>query len=175
MPNHCHNDVYIYGPDAEVKRLLELVGASKGEPEFNFDAIIPYPKRFKDADEAANKLKLLDRLKAGIKDGFNSGGYEWCCENWGTKWNAYQVKRRDYCGACVTFQTAWNTPMPVFQALHVLFPLTTIRVEWFERGQAVAGGYSFFAKEDWYEDGEWKPGLLANEWQCENYLGHRGG
>jgi hypothetical protein len=33
-----------------------------------------------------------------LKNGYNSGGYDWCCSNWMTKWNAVHVSittRRD--------------------------------------------------------------------------------
>lgn len=39
--------------------------------------------------------------------------YDWCCENWGTKWNACEVcMGRD----SISFQTAWSVPDPIFEA-----------------------------------------------------------
>lgn len=43
--------------------------------------------------------------------------YDWCCEYWGTKWNACEV----YVGnKSVSFQTAWSAPDPIFEALAYL-------------------------------------------------------
>ena len=36
--------------------------------------------------------------------------YDWCCEHWGTKWNAHQYSHE--CGE-VWFETAWSHPYPV--------------------------------------------------------------
>ena len=49
--------------------------------------------------------------------------YEWCCENWGTKWGANRVK-------CVQtksslqyrFDTAWSQPIPVIKHLVTTHP-----------------------------------------------------
>lgn len=46
--------------------------------------------------------------------------YDWCIENWGTKWNAYEVK---FDGTCkLTFQTAWAMPEPILKALTAKYP-----------------------------------------------------
>jgi hypothetical protein len=177
MPNHCHNDVYISGPEAQLAALLTLIGADKPEPEFNFSAVIPYPENYAALDRDARALTreaFSEKHGENAKDGFNSGGYEWCSANWGTKWNAYEVARRDYNGACVTFQTAWNAPMPVLVALHKLFPECEIHLEYFECGMELSGGFSLIPESDWYDDEPWSAGKVTSAW-TGTYRGHRGG
>lgn len=162
MPNHCHNDLYISGPTDEVAALLKLVGADQTPPAFDFSAVIPYPENFRKLDEDS---KTLGR----------AAFYEWCVSNWGTKWDAYKVARRDYLGPCITFQTAWAPPEPVVVALHKLFPKCSLHLECFECGAGYAGGFSLLAEDDWYDDEEaWEAGKKTAEWQGE-YCGYRGG
>lgn len=40
--------------------------------------------------------------------------YEWCCDNWGTKWNAYEA---DVCDNTLYFFTAWSFAEPVMRKL----------------------------------------------------------
>jgi hypothetical protein len=114
MPNWCENELTITGPD--VSKILEAIRSVPGEDEdarvLDFDRILPYPQAFKQKDQRAHEyqqrflaiqrtapeaqdqfrsLAAEFEVEAGtpwLQDGFNSGGYEWCCENWGTKWNA---------------------------------------------------------------------------------------
>lgn len=46
---------------------------------------------------------------------------------WGTKWNAYSQKI-DVEGCSLSFDTAWNAPVPVFKALSALHPNEEITV-----------------------------------------------
>ena len=42
--------------------------------------------------------------------------YDWCCSNWGTKWNASDTYVEDVDGngnVTVTFSTAWSAPMKI--------------------------------------------------------------
>jgi hypothetical protein len=114
MPNWTENELTITGPD--VRKVLEAVRSESTADEdariLDFDRIIPYPKIYRELDQRANEYQekfiaigkddpdRQDKLNAlaaeygvepgtpWLKDGFNSGGYEWCCENYGTKWNA---------------------------------------------------------------------------------------
>jgi len=177
MPNHCHNDLYISGPKGQIDTLLLLVGALGDEPKFDFNAVIKYPAQFAERDADAKELdreKFQEKYGPGASDGYNSGGYEWCSENWGTKWNAYEVERRDYDRVCITFQTAWCPPGPVIVELHKRFPTLTLHLEYFEMGMAQCGGFALRAEDEWYEDAPWVPGTKQSEWQGE-YHGHRGG
>ena len=179
MPNYCHNDLYINGPRADVDAFLELVGMNREVPTFDFESVLPYPENFKALDDERRELeKELGWSKAskemlsrhGVADGYNSGGYEWCIANWGTKWNASDVVRRDYVGPCVTFQTAWGPPTNVIEALHKRFPMLTLSLEYFERGMDFCGGV-MFRRADELDDGE-DP---KTSWKLKGYRGRRGG
>lgn len=114
MPNWTENELTITGPD--VQKVLNAIRSESCADEdaciLDFDRIIPYPKQYRELDQRAHdyqqksfaidkddpgRQNKLDALAAEygvepgipwLKDGFNSGGYEWCCGNWGTKWNA---------------------------------------------------------------------------------------
>lgn len=178
MPNYCENDLYIDGTKDEVAKLLAHVATK--ERLFDFNNIIPYPEKFYKIDEDLEKAghKRLENLGIfldGVKNGYNSGGYEWCVENWNTKWNASNCVRRDTSRRiCISFSTAWSPPIPVIAKLHQLFPQCSLFLEYFEKGTAVCGGISFLSKDDWYFDEEWSPGKSVNKWEA-TYKGCRGG
>ena len=136
MPNHISHHVtfeYDEGSEVSYKKHEEAVLAVKEkmktpDREFDFNVLIPYPKEYADADEQAYKHDQEGKPYASRpKDGFNHGGYEWCCDNWGTKWNAYGVV---WSYDELYFQTAWNTPLPILEALSREFPDVTIKVEY---------------------------------------------
>jgi hypothetical protein len=82
------------------KEVLDSLLNNEGEVDFN--NIIPMPK-----DQEDN-------------------WYAWSCENWGTKWNAYDTYRID--DDQITFNTAWSAPIPFFEALSEKFPEYLIEV-----------------------------------------------
>lgn len=99
MPNWCECDLWISGNVGDLNKLIDTVRtpAEGDKPECVLDTekIIPYPEEFRLLDEvqrgweaAADKLRAQGKEPETPrpKDGFNSGGYEWCRQNWGTKW-----------------------------------------------------------------------------------------
>ncbi|GAB1469405.1 hypothetical protein MASR2M66_02810 [Chloroflexota bacterium] len=121
MPNWAENELTITGPDVQ-KILNTICSESSADDEartLDFDKIIPYPKIYKELDQRSNEYqeKFLaiakddperqDKLNAlaaeygvepgtpWLKDGFNSGGYDWCCENWGCYDDKTEVLTRD--------------------------------------------------------------------------------
>lgn len=186
MPNHCENDLYFSGDALEVAHFKKLVGLDKEPSEFDCGAIIPYPAKLKQMDEEAyafdwfNKEVTSEQRDAAREaykakwgteaNGFNSGGYEWCCKYWGTKWGAYAVellhhpKRGEY----VTFQSAWSPPIPVIEKLFELFPTMKFVLEYFECGAAYQGGISYDPEALKYEEDP------VRRWSGE-YRGDRGG
>lgn len=158
MPNHITNIVKLSGSDSDVQKLLSSVNSD--ESEFDFNQIAPMPDELRDttaptyiiSEEAYARKergitqKMSDDLIA--KYGANNW-YDWTCNNWGTKWNAYEI-----CvdGDEIQFDTAWATPYPIFRILSEQHPNVLIHVR--------------YADEDFgYNVGEYKfkGGLLIDE------------
>ena len=192
MPNHCETDVYIRGPQEKVNEFAKWL--EEIEP-LNRDicrALLPYPEHFAKMDEEAKAFSFFNgsvskeeaqaardayQAKYGhTKDGYNSGGYEWCNRNWGTKWGVYETDFTPHTkrGALFSFQSAWSPPADrVFQALSEKFPDLTFEIEYFEGGAAYCGGMTFYSKPD-CEDYEREFGTPTAKWSGE-YCGSRGG
>ena len=53
--------------------------------------------------------------------------YEWSNQNWGTKWNAYDIESE---GCEIRFNTAWAAPLQVIERLAAEFPDIVIEHFW---------------------------------------------
>ena len=176
MPNHCENELFMNGDPGDIEEVFAYMKTENNE--FDFNQLIPYPQKYKEMDDERQRLGYEDfHKKYGkeAKDGFNAGGYDWCVDNWGTKWNAYSIFRD---GSSVRFDTAWAPPEPIIMALAKKFPMVSFHHEYFEGGVGFAGGISYYGLCDFderYEDEPFVPGTPANEWGTDNYRGRRGG
>ena len=56
--------------------------------------------------------------------------YEWCTENWGTKWPAIQPDGVPLSEEMVCFETAWAFPEGIVAKLSTLFPDITFTIKW---------------------------------------------
>lgn len=189
MPNYCECDLRIDGPADEIERFKKHAEYNykyysftgkieEGTTVLSFNSFIPYPKKFTDLDEAAWRqngiLWAMPKLFAanvrhaagtfGIKDGFNQGGYEWCGQNWGTKWDAGSVviDDTDWSDLMYKFETAWAPPKPVIQKMGEMFPALEFTLTYFECGMEFNGRMVM------------KNGELAED-VTGKYYGHRGG
>ncbi|BAW19006.1 hypothetical protein [Ralstonia phage RP12] len=121
---------------------------------FDFENFLPYPENFRERDNDSASLTQAEMAEKYGKDargytsdGYNSGGYEWCVANWGTKWNASSVAWVDVHDT-LYFDTPWGPPWPVLEAMHKRFPTFTFYFEWYERGMAVMGGCVYVPEKD---------------------------
>ena len=98
--------------------------------------------------------------------------YDWCCANWGTKWNAYDIAAFDEDSDTITFETAWSAPHPILEKLSQMFPEVCISHYWadedigsncgwaeYEGGEQIRGNDSMndaeateFAAQQWDYD-----------------------
>lgn len=76
------------------------------------------------------KLGIDDAFKLGATyvDNFKKYGsttwYDWCCRNWGTKWNACDpyVEHKEKGKAIAEFDTAWSAPVPIMCIIAKKYP-----------------------------------------------------
>lgn len=79
----------------------------------------------------SNNLKLLVAGKVYADNIIRHGSptwHEWCCDYWGTKWNAYDCSQLE--GNILSFHTAWNNAIPVVIALSEMYPSIRFEYAW---------------------------------------------
>lgn len=144
MPNHCSQDLFVYGPEPLIKEFISF--AEDTNTVLSHEKFVPYPKQYKDLDEAA-AIARKSNPTSMVKDGFNSGGYEWCLENWGTKWGIYRAEltksklKGKRSQVNYTFDSAWSPAIPVIRAMSIRFPELTFKLKYYEMGAAYKGVY----------------------------------
>ena len=87
-----------------------------------------------------------DEKKLGIKGLYELGNlyidnilkygsatwYDWCCKNWGTKWNAMDSEGTPEEGE-ISFFTAWEEPLPIIEKLFEKYE--NKEIEWYFEGE----------------------------------------
>lgn len=85
-------------------------------------------------EEAQGRKRLIAILETGY-----ASWYPWCIKNWGTKWGAYSYRPVRDVPFEFLFETAWNFPTPVFEALAREFPALSFQCLTFDEGWNFAG------------------------------------
>ena len=116
MPNFVSTELTINSDDAE---LIETIAnrIRSDENEFDFNKIVPKDKFLDDNYNAPNEdTKEAIGIRKRLKDEFNcTSGYDWCIDNWGTKWNSNEA----YSGGdgYYQFETAWSSPISNYKTI----------------------------------------------------------
>ena len=172
MPNHCHNRVTFYSDDTTAILKLHKIFMSGIDNDDDsetrqtvFGHFIPEPdwenipltaetvqdySWDKPKGEIGEKPKMFidedkpfrNGLRFESTDRQDDRWYNWRCQNWGTKWDAYSMEIDDTDmphGFEVTFETAWSPPEEVCYAIREQFD--DLSISWFydEPGCEVAG------------------------------------
>ena len=130
MPNNVTTRMRIYGEKAN-----DVLEAIKGEREaIDFEVIIPPPENMFRGSFGQKEKKLCQ------EEG-RPNWYDWQRENWGTKWNAYSqsVTRKDEWMVEIEFDTAWQFPQPILDALQKQYPEVRFSGHWVEEFSESAG------------------------------------
>ena len=115
MPNWCSNVARISHPNPEmIQRMISAATVDHVLQEF-----IPCPAE----------------LLAG------EGWYDWCVQNWGTKWDLVEVivDTHDANNITLTFQTAWAPPVEAYGTLESQG--FVVEAYWYESGMMFCGIY----------------------------------
>lgn len=126
MPNHVYNTISVSGKPEDVKQFFAI---AKSTHTITYtDWSIPSTEKVLVSEEESRDFSFRAFIKPPeeeYSDYFTPAGglvqnwYHWNVDNWGTKWDAYEVEITD---DFVSFTTAWNPPMPVFEAIIKQFP-----------------------------------------------------
>ena len=137
MPNWCYNSLLIEGDAKKIQELVEET--QKGNDACFFDLIKPMPKELEGTNAPSD----------------TANWYEWCVNEWGTKWDACNINVVDSGEgfASFSFDTAWSPPIGVYEALNDQgFSVTA---EYEEPGMGFAGEYRDGENSTWeYEEKE---------------------
>jgi len=88
-------------------------------------------------EETLSWRELGDRYASNLEKYGAKNWYDWCVNNWGTKWNAYDTRVTDNSyDECleVIFDTAWSPPIGVYEKLAEQFPKVDIEAYWSDEG-----------------------------------------
>lgn len=110
-----------------VKEYLKNVPKEFQEKEGSYDDFFGDLK--KHGDEILNPDKK-EIWELGVKAASNivkydaPTWYEWCIKNWGAKWNAcgYDGSPPEFENNCISFQTAWDAPLPIVKKMSEMYP-----------------------------------------------------
>jgi len=126
MPNWCENDLIISGAPDDVEEFVEF---AKGNEAWDDEArkspldankFVPYPKEYASVG------------------GYGVFNYNWCINNWGSKWNFIRVEiTDDYVDSGIreiiyAFDSAWSPMTPVILAMGKAFPKLKFNLEYYE-------------------------------------------
>jgi hypothetical protein len=181
MPNHVDQDLTISGDSLVLRQFMKFAEEQKDGKLLLLSAnkFLPYPEKYleldrKHAEALAACQTHEEKLKvySTSKDGFNSGGYEWCCDNWGTKWGIYDcrlvssnlddgTRRRKY-KIEYNFQSAWSPADLTVLAMSKQFPSLVFDLKFYEGAMGFQGHLKC------------QGGVILVETQ-KKYRGHRGG
>lgn len=115
MPNHCANSAKFTATTPEAAAMLDKIRASiKADKPEIFQTIHPCPQDLIDTTEGYPKdQREAENIK---KHGF-ANWYEFQTQEWGTKWDAYDVDTLHDEGDTLTlnFDTAWSPPLELYR------------------------------------------------------------
>lgn len=114
-------------PAEQIRRMIE--GYAAGKEKGYSQITVPF-------DTVEDVRKAYDLLVSNRRVHGQSTWYRWCPQNWGTKWDAYDVLPTEEASGRRTFRftTAWAPPLPVIAEASRCFPELTFDLEWSDEG-----------------------------------------
>jgi len=183
MPNHVTHRIVVTAGDSD--QLTEFQELCFTEGEFDFEKILPMPEALKgissgftnidgeqvslwrEVDGESVAISVVEQAEL-VRDYGTASWYDWCVENWGTKWNAYETDIV-YDGTTsieFTFNTAWSMPIPIFEELSRRFTDLRFSVQAFDEG------WNFAAVGHFDHDGVFIDEEQANDEIYEEVYGY---
>ena len=133
MPNWCNNSVTINGPKPVIDEIKTILDS-----------------------DSAGLLNWMRPLPEDQKDNW----YDWCVNNWGTKWDiaeAFVGDDTEEDSIQFSFDTAWGPPIAAFRSWAEQDGRVTYRLTYMEPGMGFVGWDSYDGEsfdEDYVEQGD---------------------
>lgn len=154
MPTICDNVLTVRGEAEALAGFLEFARGGQGaqanrgeERVFSFERFVPVPDGLADSvrqylgqteEQRLHEKKVAELIATyGYRD-----RYDFCCDYWGTKWDAMQTSvdaAPD--GLTYYFLTAWSPPTPVVLAASEQFPTLSFELSYGEPSVGFAGEF----------------------------------
>ena len=125
MPNWCLNTVEFIGSPSQIEQIRKAVEEEDGL----FQTLVPLPDALKDSVSGSENAKPDWQKKNSaqlIKEHGADNWYDWCINNWGTKWDAAESCIDDIAidwlnpkssSIQISFETAWSPPISFYDEL----------------------------------------------------------
>ena len=126
MANWCENDLEVSGPKEDV---LKFKKQAQGSPHL-LSQFVPIP-----TNVYRGSIGVKEEEKYG-----NNTWYNWCLNNWGTKWDvdskliADSVRKLIY-----VFDSAWSPPVEWLQKVTAAYPRLYFKLKYSEPGDGYKG------------------------------------
>ena len=133
MPNWCNNTAVINGPKPVIDEIKAVL--------------------------ANDKVGLLNWMRP-LPEDQQDNWYDWCVNNWGTKWDvngAFVADDTEEDSITFSFDTAWAPPVDAFRSWAERDGRVTYRLTYMEPGMGFVGWDSYdgeYFDEDYVEQGD---------------------
>lgn len=167
IPNWCSHSMLVEGSPEDIAFFKQTMNVSDKHGEVKVlseEPLISYPEEFKELDRTYEQRKKQwdEEAKANsfdtmseearttylkkhpyVQDGYNSGGYEWEKEHYGTKWGFAdpEIVGETENSISYVFQSAWSPPSGLFKIMGEKFPNLKFTIDYEEEGMGFAGTY----------------------------------
>lgn len=151
MPNHTSTLLTVTGPNKEIESFMKK--AAGKDSVLSFQSLYPLPSELvgsrapsnPETDEEKERSEHLRQLY-----GYDNW-YEWCIENWSTKWDCYdqdeEWNEEDVDGGYKTiklyYYTAWSPATNFYTEVSKQFPSLEFRHEFADEGGGFLGYEEF--------------------------------
>lgn len=158
MPNWCDNMLTIEGNRKQLKEFKNAVKDVNSDGDvlpLSLEKLHPIPKELDGTQSPPDK-----KNKELIEKYGSDNWYDWCINNWGTKWdvsNSSSIVSQSADQIKYHFDSAWSPPIEWLRFVSVLYPKLKFILDYEEGGMAFAGTATVEDGEVNNEDREYVP------------------
>lgn len=136
MPNWCENHVRITGNKDTIQKLIDA--------KLSLEQLLPIPKELQYPENYLTdenvRVEFEKQKKVNLEKHGSEYWYDWCLENWGTKWDIdlHTIETMDD-EIYAVFSTAWSPPIEAMKALVKQNKDLEIDMKYIETGMGFVG------------------------------------